>query len=1310
MSGFNDILNPIRRSSGGRGSVGSTSGAESHRQHPHPSQASLSPTHSQDDASYRNRRSLDMSIDIPPPISSSSSRPSPGMSRTSISNLLGDSVESPRSRPILSGTSSPSDESRRSLHPPWPASASSASGAPMSAPPLERGGSGSGGGGGGGGGGAGYGMSFLLNNGTPGAVVERKSSRSSSHGGPPFSSAASLVPPTPPMLMTSERTASAPAAPVPASPSGSISESSTTGGTVGGPKGTFVGRLKRFFVRKDAGGSASGSGGVGPSLSPQLQPAVPPHQAVASPSSRVAYIQSPSGGSMMALPPTPGTPHSSAEHSSYPLPGSHHQQQHPSGGYMSASGASSTDHSRRAPVGYPDGVEFSPTLVAVGNGHNHNHPYQQHLQPGSQHPHTPAYHLQQQAHHAQHLSHQRASLSPTTLIQSLPPGHATQQQHYAPSELGPGRPGPPPPMPAAASGSDMSPPPVPASLTRAGGPAATKRSASSNSLLVPEHGGHETAAGRKRARAGRDHSTSSTPASSRPTSPVDGLSATMAMTASSATTTTGGANVGPASAAEEGPAPVSTSIPAEFRDPKVNVKKLPPPKFAKPNAVSPGAGGAGSAQATAGGIGGALAAPTPAADGILTPRNPGAPKDWMSAGISSAAVGLATGLDGGAAAAAASAAATAALKAREQQEKERASSSAVEDGHGERLSTGNKRRKSSSTSVSAAIAKRADATEDTGGAGASAGGTSNLSAAAAARARIAKRCESSGGGIVAAPPASNDGGGGGNGSTMEGVESDAPVAYAGATMTLVPPETNPYAFVPKERTASSSSSVSRPRLLSRGNTSGSGSGSGATLSLAQEPVAKASPIPYAPKRRKFAMGITRKPIYANEIEAIKMGHRNPLRWKYEEEVAGLVQPGTDAKGVGSASASAPAVASRTGGGKVDMGVASASGSGSGSASRNAPLPGRPGPVGSSSASSDQAGGGGGPPKRKWDVQNGAGGAPATAEREPASKKRSGGGPAPAGGSMFKGPDNNEVSEHYNFRPDVGVLARKDSKIYPLKKFNNWAKNMLIHRFSRDKCRVLDMGCGKGGDLTKWSRARASELVMIDIAGVSVGQAEKRYQEQRYRFVAEFYTFDCFSRALSDVVPMATLAPKFDNVTLQFCMHYGWESVSKARCLLENVARYLKPGGYFIGTIPDAGNLLQRLGALEGEDNLTFGNNFYHATFEQKKRQPPFGNKYWFFLEDAVDDVPEYVVDWEQFEGLAREAGLRLVYKRTFEQMYYDAATAHMTPHAQKADWEAKEDLQRMGVPMPRYDGDKPMDPALWEAVCLYLGFAFERVD
>lgn len=76
-----------------------------------------------------------------------------------------------------------------------------------------------------------------------------------------------------------------------------------------------------------------------------------------------------------------------------------------------------------------------------------------------------------------------------------------------------------------------------------------------------------------------------------------------------------------------------------------------------------------------------------------------------------------------------------------------------------------------------------------------------------------------------------------------------------------------------------------------------------------------------------------------------------------------------------------------------------------------------------------------------------------------------------------------------------------------------------------------------------------------------------------RFEASFATVDCYTESIRNAFPPQKLATPFDVVSMQFCMHYAFETVQKVRCMLDNVAAFLRPGGVFIGTIPNSEVLL-----------------------------------------------------------------------------------------------------------------------------------------
>lgn len=388
-----------------------------------------------------------------------------------------------------------------------------------------------------------------------------------------------------------------------------------------------------------------------------------------------------------------------------------------------------------------------------------------------------------------------------------------------------------------------------------------------------------------------------------------------------------------------------------------------------------------------------------------------------------------------------------------------------------------------------------------------------------------------------------------------------------------------------------------------------------------------------------------------------------------------------------------------------------------------------------------------------------------------------------------------VKEHYNAVPERGRDWRKtESRIKGLRSFNNWVKSTLIQKFSPDEdyspgaqerggmmfpggpdpdaskgLLVLDMGCGKGGDLGKWQQApqRVDLYVGLDPAEVSIEQARERYRQMGSRgggrgghggrggynnrppprlFQGEFIVQDCFGESIEKVKivrevgfdpsggPSRFGGGGFDVVTMMFCLHYAFESEEKARQMLRNIAGALKKGGRLIGCIPNSHVLSEKVeqfnrsqaekkkaessdkdpkangetgdGIVEDgevEETAEWGNDIYRVRFPGKTPhdgifRPPYGWKYNYFLHEAVEEVPEYVVPWEAFRAIAEDYNLEMQYHKRFDDIW----------KAEKDDEILGPLSERMGV-RERNRGPLLVSPEEMEAASFYVGFCFYKV-
>ncbi|EJK47696.1 hypothetical protein THAOC_33571, partial [Thalassiosira oceanica] len=134
----------------------------------------------------------------------------------------------------------------------------------------------------------------------------------------------------------------------------------------------------------------------------------------------------------------------------------------------------------------------------------------------------------------------------------------------------------------------------------------------------------------------------------------------------------------------------------------------------------------------------------------------------------------------------------------------------------------------------------------------------------------------------------------------------------------------------------------------------------------------------------------------------------------------------------------------------------------------------------------------------------------------AAAPRSAGDDGGDSGNYHEGDQANEAAKFYDgLTRDLGTRA--DSRLYHMRNFNGWVKATQIaeldpdttgapvpaggrRRGRRAPLRVLDLACGKGGDLTKWTlHGRGLEnYVGVDVARGSLMDAAKRARDMSRR--------------------------------------------------------------------------------------------------------------------------------------------------------------------------------------------------------------------
>lgn len=262
-----------------------------------------------------------------------------------------------------------------------------------------------------------------------------------------------------------------------------------------------------------------------------------------------------------------------------------------------------------------------------------------------------------------------------------------------------------------------------------------------------------------------------------------------------------------------------------------------------------------------------------------------------------------------------------------------------------------------------------------------------------------------------------------------------------------------------------------------------------------------------------------------------------------------------------------------------------------------------------------------------------------------------------------------------------LAMRQKSATLPLKRFHNDVKRYLINTFASGKDRLLDLACGRGGDLQKWRDAGVKQVKGVDISEKEIEEAWQRYAglDGRDRIQVDFES--------TDVIGMQEWKDSqgpFDVVTCMFAAQYFYASEATLFMFLSNVAKNLKRGGVFLGTVPDGKRVLSLV------QKGPYESPYLRVTPHWKGPPQTFGCAYQCEITDTVTDgnggVLEYLVFFTAFKAIAANVGLVPITDYTcdmFEGRDADESFKHFDP--------------------------KTLDSGLRPASSMFAAFAFRKV-
>lgn len=290
--------------------------------------------------------------------------------------------------------------------------------------------------------------------------------------------------------------------------------------------------------------------------------------------------------------------------------------------------------------------------------------------------------------------------------------------------------------------------------------------------------------------------------------------------------------------------------------------------------------------------------------------------------------------------------------------------------------------------------------------------------------------------------------------------------------------------------------------------------------------------------------------------------------------------------------------------------------------------------------------------------------------------------------------------------EIIVSAAKENVYYQkisnlvkdMRQFHNWLKSINIYTYchpmyqDNKQLSVLDIACGRGGDILKFYYTTVAFYVGIDVASEgltsAVDGAISRYNQSRkthpnfpkmyfiHGDAGALLEYESQARVLQNMTndnkqlmeKFFSLDPKkrtmFDRINCQFAVHYFLKDDITWSNFKQNLNMYLRNGGYFMTTTFDAHKVVEAIGdknefAVEYTDDKGKKQKLFeivkkYGELDMKKpiKTGQAIDVYTAWLFQEGNYVTEYLVDKRFFiQDLLDSCDLELVDTDLFENQF-----------------------------------------------------------